>query len=123
MPAANTASESAAAHTPGPWDWDSNVIPPDGPDRYAVITAADGDIVIASYNEMREFSPTEGEANARLIAAAPDMAKDGTALLMALAKILPSEVAIVHASVEWRALYQHAHAFRAAIAKATGGNP
>lgn len=63
-------------HTPGPWLHDSGVMPPDGPGRYSDIyaRAPDADVVIiASVNEMREFSPAEGAANARLIAAAPEL--------------------------------------------------
>lgn len=61
--------------TKGPWEWDSGVVPPDGPERYADIYVDGGDKIIASFNEMREFAPDEGRANARLIAAAPDLAE------------------------------------------------
>lgn len=63
----------ARKHTPGPWSWDSGVVPPDGPGRYSDIYVDDGDKIIASINEFPESSPEEGKANARLIAAAPDM--------------------------------------------------
>lgn len=59
---------SGVKHTPGPWDWDNGLLPPDGPERFADIYTVGGDIVIASFNE----AIPEGEANARLIAAAPD---------------------------------------------------
>lgn len=54
-------------HTPGPWDyWQGAGI---GDESHAEIIAADGEIVIAGFNNMIE----QGEANARLIAAAPDL--------------------------------------------------
>lgn len=56
-------------HTAGPWAWDSGVIPPDGPGRYADIYRDGGDLIIASFNDQIP----EGRANARLIAAAPDL--------------------------------------------------
>lgn len=54
-------------HTPGPWSYWSGYNPFDKIE--AQVTAEDGDIVIASYNHLIE----EGEANARLMAAAPDL--------------------------------------------------
>ncbi len=54
-------------HTPGPWDYWSGYNPVD--ELEAQITTEDGDIVIASYN--RQIP--EGEANARLLAAAPEL--------------------------------------------------
>lgn len=54
-------------HTPGPWDYWSGYNPYDKIE--AQVTAEGGDIVIASYNHMIE----QGEANAKLIAAAPDL--------------------------------------------------
>ncbi|MNP01590.1 hypothetical protein D3C76_934120 [compost metagenome] len=54
-------------HTPGPWAYWSGYNPYDKIE--AQVTAEGGDIVIASYNHLI----AEGEANARLIAAAPDL--------------------------------------------------
>jgi len=54
-------------HTPGPWSFWSGYNHVDKIE--AQVTAEDGDIVIASYNHMI----AEGENNARLIAAAPDL--------------------------------------------------
>lgn len=59
----------AAQHTPGPWEWDCGVIPPDGPDRYADIYKDGGELIIATFND----AIPEGRANASLIAAAPDL--------------------------------------------------
>ncbi len=54
-------------HTPAPWDFWSGY---DHVDKFlAEITAESGDIVVARYNHMID----EGEANARLIAAAPEL--------------------------------------------------
>ncbi len=54
-------------HTPGPWSYWSGYNPFDKLE--AQVTAEGGDIVIASYNSLIK----EGEANACLMAAAPDM--------------------------------------------------
>lgn len=54
-------------HTPGPWSYWSGYNPWDKIE--AQITAEGGDIVIASYNH---YIP-EGEANAQLLAAAPEL--------------------------------------------------
>ena len=59
-------------HTPGPWEWDAGIIPPDGPGRYAVVYVNDEDgepITIAEFND----SLPEGRFNARLIASAPEL--------------------------------------------------
>lgn len=60
-------------HTPGPWEWDSGMVPPDGPGRYSDIYVEGGDKIIAEVNEFLEISPEEGRANALLIKAAPDL--------------------------------------------------
>ena len=57
-------------HTPGPWSYWSGYNPFDKLE--AQVTADGGDIVIASYNSLIE----EGEANACLMAAAPDLLTD-----------------------------------------------
>ena len=59
-------------HTPGPWEWDAGVIPPDGPGRYAdiYIIAEDGEpTILAEFND----SLPEGRANAYLMTAGPEM--------------------------------------------------
>lgn len=64
-----TAPRGEATHTPGPWEWDAGVVPPDGPGRYADIYVDGGETIIASFND----AIPEGRANARLIAAAPTL--------------------------------------------------
>lgn len=59
-----------STHTPGPWSYWSGYTPFDKLE--AQVTANGGDIVIASYNSLIE----EGEANACLMAAAPDLLAD-----------------------------------------------
>ncbi|HHN0028810.1 TPA: hypothetical protein ACRLYD_004170 [Pseudomonas aeruginosa] len=83
-------------HTPGPWDYWSGYNPVD--ELEAQITTEDGDIVIASYN--RQIP--EGEANAKLLAAAPEL--------------LEALVALVECEQTTPELWEAA---RAAIAKAT----
>ncbi|HHM7617524.1 TPA: hypothetical protein ACRNOG_003334 [Pseudomonas aeruginosa] len=83
-------------HTPGPWDYWSGYNPVD--ELEAQITTEDGDIVIASYN--RQIP--EGEANAKLLAAAPEL--------------LEALVALVECEQTTPELWEAA---RAAIAKST----
>jgi hypothetical protein len=85
-------------HTPSPWYWADNV--PDFPPRYCIIVDADG-FTIADPSPM-------GEANARLIAAAPE-------LLSALQFVL--------ADLNTELDYEARLIVEAAIAKATGGQP
>ncbi|RCI67954.1 hypothetical protein DT383_04965 [Pseudomonas aeruginosa] len=66
---------SKQSYTPGPWDYWSGYNPVD--ELEAQITTEDGDIVIASYN--RQIP--EGEANAKLLAAAPELHEDLVALV------------------------------------------
>lgn len=87
---------SKQSYTPGPWDYWSGYNPVD--ELEAQITTEDGDIVIASYN--RQIP--EGEANAKLLAAAPEL--------------LEALVALVECEQTTPALWETA---RGAIAKAT----
>ena len=88
-------------HTPAPWYWSDNV--PDFPKNHCIIVDADG-FTIAEPSPM-------GEADARLIAAAPE-------LLIALRDLLEDAIAlgICESNMSGSAV-----AARAAIAKATGG--
>jgi hypothetical protein len=52
-----------ATHTPTPWEWDSGIVPPDGPGRYCDIYVDGGDIIIANINDCIP----QGEANAAFI--------------------------------------------------------
>ena len=90
-----------AQHTPAPWYWSDNV--PEAPPTYCAIVDADG-FTIAEPSPM-------GEADARLIASAPE-------LLIALRDLLEDAVAlgICESNMSGSAV-----AARAAIAKATGG--
>ncbi|EMB4100945.1 hypothetical protein ACWPX1_23535 [Pseudomonas aeruginosa] len=87
---------SKQSYTPGPWDYWSGYNPVD--ELEAQITTEDGDIVIASYN--RQIP--EGEANAKLLAAAPEL--------------LEALVALVECEQTTPELWEAA---RAAIAKST----
>ncbi|WP_186084851.1 hypothetical protein [Burkholderia gladioli] len=69
-------SESKQQWTPGPWSYDRGVIPPDGPGRYSTVSA-DGDVVIAEINDLIPG----GIANAKLIAAAPELVEALSELL------------------------------------------
>lgn len=56
-------------HTPGPWEWDAGDIGAEYSVPYSDIFKDAGEIIIASFND----NIPEGRANARLIAAAPDL--------------------------------------------------
>ena len=92
-------------HTPSPWYWADNV--PDFPPRYCIIVDADG-FTIADPSPM-------GEANARLIAAAP-------MLLEALqdAEFLLRKAGQLSGAMQ-DSFNRSAADARAAIQKATGG--
>lgn len=61
-----------AEHTPGPWSWDAGDIGNEYSIPYCDVFAGSGDdFIIASVND--RFDRTQGRANARLIAAAPDL--------------------------------------------------
>jgi hypothetical protein len=65
-------------------------------------------------------SPKTEQADARLIAAAPDLLK---ALIDLNAGILPSAESNASGNPEWEYVSKRVTAARAAIAKATGENP
>jgi hypothetical protein len=61
---------AVAKHTPGPWEVDT---PLDAGDFATIVAMDDGPIVIADLPGGPLYSEGEGLANARLIAAAPEM--------------------------------------------------
>ena len=91
----------SSAHTPGPWYWADNV--PEAPPTYCAIVDSAG-FTIADPSPM-------SEADARLIASAPD-------LLIALRDLLEDAIAlgICESNMSGSAV-----AARAAVRKATGG--
>ena len=106
------------SHTPGPWDV--------YPGTRAGIDTKDGSfsIVVAGYDDdecgIWGRTNAEAEANARLIAAAPD-------LLEALSELLAEAEDIFVCMADATGIDRHRHPApfkkaRAAIAKATGGN-
>lgn len=60
-------------HTPGPWHWDSDPVKNDPFDRRRYRVCATGKTITQIYYSSYEGGPTNAEADARLIAAAPDM--------------------------------------------------
>ena len=93
-------NEQVTKHTPGPWE----MMPPLGEGNYSVMSSkvnAGGNWYVA---EIPNGSHAEAQANARLIAAAPE-------LLDALRLVLAHDGALTGA--DWTAI-------RAAIAKAEG---
>lgn len=99
-------------HTPGPWEWDCGLVPPDGPGRYADIYKDGGDLIIAQFNDLIP----EGKANARLIAAAPDLLEACEALCAAFGDPLTRRALGGHNEAQMIAILDA----RAAIAKAEG---
>jgi hypothetical protein len=106
--------------TPGTWSFDRGMY--GNGRRYASIFSEEEDIVIAEFNELSEFNPGQGTANAHLLSASPEMYK---ALLKAvqLTSILTDwnvhEVEIDGIMVDTSELGE---IFGAAIAKADGKN-
>ena len=101
-------------HTAGPWSYWQGAGA--GDESHAEITSKDGDIVVAAFNDMIP----DGEANARLIAAAPDLLE---ALMMARDALA---TALRTAAPDWFETKEDIDAhvginqIDAAIAKATG---
>lgn len=58
------------------------------------------------------------DANARLIAGAPELADTSTELADAIAVLCPSDAAIEHASLEWKRVHAALKPVRAALKKA-----
>lgn len=89
-------------HTAGPWSYWQGAGA--GDESHSEITAKDGDIVVAAFNGMIH----EGEANARLMAAAPELLN---ALEQAVTSMQDNGYRNSHLAVR---------AARAAIARARG---
>ena len=111
-----------SAHTPGPWVVDARgggVVRSDAPETERQFARGKGRPQVAVAVGMSDRPEGEWEANARLIAAAPE--------LLALARLVVSETT----EDENGNMPPHPHdalltlldAARAAIAKATGGTP
>lgn len=107
-----------SGHTKGPWEADVNVSDGRGwnsPTQHVVISSHDN--IIAAYaTDCAEYpDDAENAANARLIAAAPD-------LLAALQEMMPAfEMRMADTeNVEWHGCWNKAIA---AVAKATGAQP
>lgn len=99
-----------AMHTPGPWSVD-------GVDEIYLdqinITAHDGQVFVAAAIGGQQVGIHE--ANARLIAAAPDM----LAALIAIAEFIPNTSATEGGAAKFSANVKAADMVRAAIAKVT----
>jgi len=98
-------------HTPGPW----HLVPPDAPKSWPMIAAKVGErkplICCLEYSKRGPIYHDDAVANARLIAAAPE-------LLSALHRLVEIEDGPGMAVRGWP---EAMDAARAAIAKATGG--
>lgn len=105
-------------HTPGPWQAVKDQF--GGTVGATRIDAANGHAV--AYARERGPNGHDGEANARLIAAAPELLE----ALKELARLVHQNNALQHAGIEvsadaWGQMYQVTNEARAAIAKAEGG--
>lgn len=78
---ASAGSEPAAAFTPGPWSMDQG----DHTHRYVHVTDADDRTIFYKYGAGSAREADQDEANARLVAAAPE-------LLAALKRLLPTNI-------------------------------
>ena len=99
-----------SAHTAGPWHWEADAVKGDQFGRVRYQVTAIGETVTRMYYSSFEGGPTNAEANARLIAAAPEL----LAALQKCAVQLEQITGLVH---DERCALIDA---RAAIAKATG---
>ena len=93
-------------HTPGPWEIKNQNLVAEG-----------GNCVLANLHMWQGDAPDEGKANARLIAAAPELLAALQAMFRAaeMRDMDNCEVRSAHVAVEWDAANQAA---RAAIVKA-----
>lgn len=100
-------------HTPGPWGWSHREIH-SGDYSTQVYDANEKEIATIAWYPVRQnnITTTSREANARLIAAAPDLLEALEMCTKAMASVLPDF------NPYDQAAYDKA---RAAIAKATGG--
>jgi hypothetical protein len=64
-------TDEVVKHTPGPWHWDSDPVKNDPTGRIRYRVCATGKTVTQVYYSSFEGGPTNAEADARLIAAAP----------------------------------------------------
>lgn len=94
-------SREAMKHTPGPW-----VVDPAVRQGFTVYAPKEG-FIVGTQDEEGRYGAIESEANARLIAAAPD-------LLEALKELVAAADGVNAGPLTWLAKA------RAAIAKATG---
>lgn len=100
----------SAKHTPGPWgiDWQNCYV------------HAPGMPIVAETWNMTGARWVEGQANARLIAAAPEN-YEANRLSLRNVESLIDRLSVSAAETEWKSLEKWREALRAAIAKAEGG--
>lgn len=102
---------STAMHTPGPWHWEADPVKgdPTGRIRYQIVAL--GKTITKVYYSSFEGGPTNAEADAKLIATAPDFFE-------AAQMLLSSESAHMgYRNAKERKAFAM---FRTAIKKATG---
>ena len=72
-PAASPLDIPVMRHTPGPWHWESDAVKNDPTGRVRYQVTATGKTITRVYYSSFEGGPTNAEADARLIAAAPEL--------------------------------------------------
>ena len=97
-------------HTPGPWNWEADPVKGDPYERVRYQVTTVGKTITRIYRSSFEGGPTNAEADAKLISAAPDMAEALLCLLNAA-----HEVDLTHGDCFWGDSISKA---RAALAKA-----
>lgn len=105
-----------AQHTPGEWtllDDDRSIIVGGGPNNDDIAEFFFRDTTSVS------ISREEAVANAVLFRSAPALLDDGRQLADAIAKLVPSDAALPHASVEWKRVHAALAQFRITISKAS----
>lgn len=96
-------------HTQGPWEWNEDRTALVGPNKKIILQDGEGVWDLCSYMATVHDKPKESEANARLIAAAPDLLQ-ALQMMLACCYDLECDDEVITAVL----------ATRAAIAKATG---
>ena len=104
LPAQGPVDVNVMPHTPGPWHWEADEVKGDPTGRVRYQVTARGKTVTRVYYSSYEGGPTTAPADARLIAAAPD-------LLEALRDMVSDRECLSAATIAFA---------KAAIAKATG---
>jgi len=109
-------------HTPGPWDWSPHYKTGDGRATWSLIGSQDGYGILSCDGDENSPQGLNDEANARLIAAAPELLEALTQIHDVYAA-MRQRLSVDYANDGWSAETITLDKAKAAIAKATGEQP